>query len=376
MSAGSEVSVDVLAGPEALDRLADTWRDLAARGAAGSVFETYEWSRAWWEAIGAWHSSIEPWLVRLTAAGRTVGLLPLMLVDVDGRRVLRFLSAPTADYHDLLLSPEVPSTALDGALPRILDVLERADVIELDELAGGSVLRGIAERAAGALPLAREESSICPFVTLTDDRWVSVAKQERFRRRARQLSERSGTITAAHLTDLTVVAPCLPSFFEMHAAQWSLRDDVAGPFTEAENVRFFEQLAQRIGGRGWLVFSRLMVQDRCIAQAFNFGHDQRLSTYRSTFARDMTHYSPGHLLLQRVLAYARGSGMTVLDFLRGEYPYKYLYATGDRRNLRLRSPNATVPLAREDGILVASSLRPSRPGGALAEGGVPMAAER
>jgi CelD/BcsL family acetyltransferase involved in cellulose biosynthesis len=359
VSAAGELVIDVLAGPEALDRLAEDWRALVARCPAATVFQTQEWSRSWWTAIGAHRTDMEPRLLRLSEGGRTVGILPLMLVNVSRRRVFRFLSAPTADYHDLLLLPEVPAAVLDRVLPRLLDRLVEADGVELDELRSGSVLRAAFLRAGALLPLAHEPSSICPYVDLKQPPLEAQAQQSQYRRKARLLAARLGEASTVHLTALADIEPCLSSFFQMHAAQWCFRSDVAGSFTEVENVRFFQQLARQLAPRGWLLFSRLTTPDLVLAQDFSFRYGQRLFTYRAALAREAARYSPGHLLLQGLLRWARERDLDEVDLLRGEYPYKYLYATGERRNLRLRSPQSPVALAREDGIVALSSLRSS-----------------
>jgi CelD/BcsL family acetyltransferase involved in cellulose biosynthesis len=355
VATGGRLAFDVLSGESALELVADGWRDLAERCGPATIFQTWEWHQAWWESIGRARGDSEPVIVRLSSVGRLVGLVPLMRVTVDGRTALRFMTSPVADYHDGIAEDGPPAQAAAVIAAALEDGRAAADGIELDELRPQALLRAAVARLRDRLVLAVEPSSRCPYLTLGPE---PLAQQGQYRRKERRLAIDTGGLEVEHLVDRDGIQRCLDDFFRMHTEQWSERPDVAGSFDEAHNARFFEALVDRLAPRGWLLFSRLRAGGRVVAQDFSFQRCGVLSTYRSAIARDMARYSPGHLLLARLFEHARASGVGEVDMLRGEYPYKFVYAEGERENIRLRTLGSTIPLARSDGIVAASSLRP------------------
>lgn len=354
-AAGGRLAFDVLSGERALDLVADTWRDLAERCGPATIFQTWEWHQAWWESIGRARGDSEPVIVRLSSVGRLVGLVPLMRVTVDGRTALRFMTSPVADYHDAIAEGGPPAQAAAVIAAALEDGRAAADGIELDELRPQALLGAAVPRLRDRLVLVVEPSSRCPYLTLGPEPPTQPAE---YRRKERRLAADSGGLEVEHLVDRDDIWRCLEGFFRMHSEQWRERPDVAGSFHERHNVRFFEALVDRLAPRGWLLFSRLRAGGRVVAQDFSFQRGGVLSTYRSAIARDMARFSPGHLLLGRLFAHASAIGLGEVDMLRGEYPHKFVYAGGERQNIRLRTLGSTIPLARSDGVVVASSLRP------------------
>lgn len=347
-------SFELVAGEGAIDQLADDWRAVDEASAPGTVFQSWEWHRAWWDTVGRHRADGEPLVGRLRSGGRTVGLLPLARVSLGERTVLRFLTSPVADHHDWIGAGPVPRGAIDQVADGLTCVA--TDGIELDEIGPDALLDPALDRLRAALSADIEPSSRCPYAV------VGVAAGPRpgasqYRRKARRLEANAAPLVVEHLTDARDVRGCLDDYFRMHTEQWRDRADVAGSFAEAANARFFEALVDRLAPRGWLLLSRLRSRGRAIAYDLSFRRRGVLSTYRSTFLREMATASPGHVLLGHLLAGAARLGVHEIDFLRGEYPYKAMYATGERRSRRLRTRGSTIPLAREDGIVAVSSLR-------------------
>jgi CelD/BcsL family acetyltransferase involved in cellulose biosynthesis len=282
-----------------------------------------------------------------------------MRVSLGARTVLRFLTAPVADYHDWIGAGPLPR----GAIDRVAESLvadAATDGIELDEVSPRAIFDPALDRLRDALAAEVVPSSRCPYAVFGAARGRR-AGMSQYERKARRLELRAAPLAVDHLTDAREVRGCLEDYFRMHTDQWRARADVAGSFEEAANVRFFEALVDRLAPRGWLLLSRLRSGGRAIAYDLSFRRRGVLSTYRATFARDMAADSPGHVLLARVLAAAPALGVHEVDFLRGEYSYKAMYATGERRSRRLRTRGSTLPLARDDGIVALSSLRPLPP---------------
>ncbi len=355
----SDTNIEVLDGGDAIKWLEESWKMLVDKSPTATIFQTFEWHQSWWEAIGCYHSEIYPQIIRLFNKNKTIGILPLMRVSIEGKSVLRFLSSPVADYHDILTDGQIPIQNVYILLQALFEGLIEVDAIELDELRPESILRKCAEFPLKIKGINLEPSSINPYIELTHPIYQQIINKRQYIRKEKKLKADYGSIYFESHTDIENIAKYLPSFFEMHSKQWCLRNDIAGSFLEKENVRFFELLAERLSKRKWLSFSRLLVKNNVIAQDFSFLFRNTISTYRSTLLRECADYSPGHILLKHIFSQAWNTGIQEIDMLRGEYPYKYDYATNERKSLRIRTRGTDIPLARADGIVILPSLRAS-----------------
>ena len=346
------LKVDSLYGESALDSCANDWRELEARSTCTTVFQTYEWHDAWWRSIGKALGVDEPLVLRFRAEGQTVGLLPLMRSREGHTRVLRFMSAPAADYHDILLDKDVsPESVRSCVLAALADELSTMDGIELDELRPGATLLRILDSSLQELDIDPHPSSRCPYLQLLPDAIRKATAGKTHARKKRKLVREVGSLAWSHASTRSEISAHMPVFIDMHRAQWKDRDGVAGSFEDAYNVDFFNRLATSFGAKGWLVLSRMSAGDQPTAFDFSFRYRGSVSNYRSTFNNSLKHLSPGHLLFHRMFNWAADNGAHEYDFLRGEYRYKLRYASGERCNTRLCTRESTIPLARPDGII-------------------------
>ena len=107
-------------------------------------------------------------------------------------------------------------------------------------------------------------------------------------------------------------------------------------FADPRNVALFRRLRER----GVLLVSSLSAGDTLLAVHFGSSHDGRLGWWVPAYDAKFGKFSPGRLLLEELLAASFNRGDVEFDFLIGDEPYKFHYATHNR----IIGPVGTPPL--------------------------------
>ncbi len=97
-------------------------------------------------------------------------------------------------------------------------------------------------------------------------------------------------------------------------------------FADPRNVALFRRLRER----GVLLVSSLSAGETLLAVHFGSSHDGRLGWWVPAYDAQFGKFSPGRLLLEELLAASYNRGDVEFDFLIGDEPYKFQYATHNR----------------------------------------------
>lgn len=97
-------------------------------------------------------------------------------------------------------------------------------------------------------------------------------------------------------------------------------------FAVPQNVAMFRELVRR----GLVTVSSLAAGERLVAVHLGVRWRRRFFAWIPAYDREATVLSPGRLLLEHLLEESHGRGDLEFDFLIGDEPYKYHYATHHR----------------------------------------------
>jgi hypothetical protein len=130
-------------------------------------------------------------------------------------------------------------------------------------------------------------------------------------------------------SDPEELAAFFPRVFELYDARW--RGKRIGPAFRPEHHRLQLEAAKGLGAHGLVRLSLLRLDGEVIA----FSYVMRAATQSTSYvlAHDAAFevFSPGLLLLIKVLEAAAARGDTSYDFSLGHLPYKATWATGEQR---------------------------------------------
>lgn len=301
----------------------------AHRLSARTPFQTRGWWRAWIrEAAHA--EGATPVLVHLARTDRPALVVGLQLHQDGGTAVLRPLSWPWADYHEVAEVGEGPPTGEPtsaqpaGPGPGIGGLAEAIDRcrrefrarLELSNLpAGGPLVRAVSELGAAPQP-----SETVFRLDLTDPDVLQRVSERRDMRRKRRRIERLGTLRLTCADTSERIAARLPAFIALHNRQWRDRPDAVAPFDGGVIDRTYAAVAAEPSSAARL--HELWLDDTLLAGWFGFRHDRTYYAYRAAYNMSHGRDSPGHLLIAAMATELAGQGTDTFDLTRGDYAYK------------------------------------------------------
>jgi CelD/BcsL family acetyltransferase involved in cellulose biosynthesis len=153
------------------------------------------------------------------------------------------------------------------------------------------------------------------------------------RRKRRRLEERFGPLRFRWDDRRPAVLDTALAWKSAQYARTGVRDGTAIP----QNVAMLRELSRS----GLLIASSLIAGERLIAVHLGVHWRRRFFSWVPAYDREVLVLSPGRLLLEHLLVESHARDDAEFDFLLGDEPYKYYYAT----HHRLVGPLGTPPLA-------------------------------
>ncbi len=340
------------------------WDSLLRQSATNTLFLTWEWQKAWWEAFGAGKTL---YLIALRDEdGDLVGIAPLFHQEsqVDPAVVMPPLSVErpvpcaggepqgtvhlvggteVSDYLDIIApverNQEVCAAVLGALETRFVEATGFLwDLLDLRCLPAASpTVANVAElaRARGwQVEQARED--VCPVLQLpaTWDEYLANTlnkKQRHELRRKMRRAEESARVEWNWVTAGDFEAG-LATFFQLHKASHPDKD----AFMDEQMQGFFRAVTRAALDQGWLRLGILRFNGQPVASYLCFDYGEDRLVYNSGF--DLSAYadlSPGIVAVGHMIQDAIQQGIKRFDFLQGNERYKYEFGAVDTEVLRL-----------------------------------------
>ncbi len=313
------------------DSLASEWNPLLRASQADTPFLTHEWQAAYWSV---WDEGALKVVEVRDDGGALVGIAALYTVEVEGKRLLRFVGGVDAsDYLDFIIErgrePEVGAAILEA-----LAADGEWDQVDLYSVPEASPTRSWLAQAAAARgwTYSDEPQVVAPILALPesfDEYLDSLDSKERreMRRKLRRADATDGL--RWHLVDSEFVSelePEVDAFLDLMARS---RADKA-EFMTPQMRRFFYEGVHAAHRGGWLQMAFLEVEGRKAATYLSFDYADRLMVYNSGLEPDAFQaLSPGIVLMGRLIEHAIQQGKRLVDFMRGGEDYKYRLGAKD-----------------------------------------------
>ncbi len=318
-----------LRGRAAFDALEPEWNALLARGPCDLPFVRHEWLSAWLDAFAPGE---EPLVVTARdAAGRLAGAAPFLR---ERRLGLTRLVAPAND-HSCRFEWALGEDAV-GALAALwghLSTRMRWDVLLLRDLARDGPTASLlpAQAHADGHLSGRWQSMDTPWLSLgasaVEDR-TSPKFRANLRRWLRNLGER-GAVSVRRAGEGPEARVMLSQFFALEASGWKGKRGTAIA-ADPRTRQFYERLAELASARGWLALRSLDLDGRPVAMHFGLVYRGVYYLPKPAYDEALGPCSPGQLLLREVVSECEARGLTALDFLGPDMPWKRDWAPAHR----------------------------------------------
>ena len=318
------------------------WADLLRASDAPRLFLTWEWMHTWCRHLledrrlhivavrcGGELAAIAPLAVR---PSRLLRLLPFSALEFLG------MGSVGSDYLDVVVRRGFEDE-VQALLASYLS--EHKFVLELCRVeAAGAQANGLARKLRQRNWHVRVATTdTCPLIDLSRHSWESYLNslgsthRYNFRRRLRGL-EKQWRVRFEQVATEEQRVDAMRALIALHQKRWHQRGS-PGAFHTAGLVAFHEELSRLALQQGWLRLYVLRLDDRPAAALYGFHYHGTFYFYQSGFDPALGKHSVGLVLMGLAIQSAIADGAKVYDFLRGDEPYKFLWAQGERRLVRL-----------------------------------------
>ncbi len=333
-TSAATLQVQVLRQLDELDALDGAWRSLLAVTPSVSGFQSAPWVTAYWEALP--HKGQSLFITVIEDHGRVVAIFPTQ-VSETGR--LSFIGVQVSNYSGPLFEPEqLPEIV--AAWARFIERTPEISSIDLSGLRETSpFFRFLHESSLPGWgePLS-VHTNVCPYVDLRAG-WEALYGRHKSKQRANwkrkwarlaQLGELEFIETASRDDILRE----MPHLFSLYEARWAGHRNASAAFSFRHQA--FQTAALGTDSEADHVqLSMLRLDKEVIAYAYGIRSQSITSSYVLAHNDLLKSYSPGLLLLLRILEAACRRGDPAYDFSLGETSYKELWATGQSSVYRM-----------------------------------------
>lgn len=316
---------------------ATEWNALVQRSATNTVFQTIEWQASWWNTLGA---NARLMVLIAEEAGEMVAIAPLM-VSVQRllgrkRRVVEFIGTHAADYCDFIAEP-ARRPAVRALLDWLVDHSETWDLLHLINIAETSPLLEALPHAFKPHTYATDVHPLykCPTYVFGDrDADRRLGNKSGIRQHLNRL-RRQGEVAFRRCSTVSEMEACLEAFFQQHIDRWA-GTSTPSFFLDQRPRLFYRELVRRLGPKGWIAFSAVLLEETPLAFHFGFEYDGRLYVIKPTFNAQYRKYAPGMVHIKYLAEHAMQRGARELDFTTGEEAYKFRFSNRVRVNYAAR----------------------------------------
>ena len=322
---------DIITDFSELERMAPDWERLWKGDPRATIFGSFPWARASWQAYGSCRSLCVPVVWR---DGRVICILPLA---AEGD-TLRFLGDPRSDYNDMLCDPDIGSEDVESALGVLCNApvpWRRCILSNIPE--SSNIIANLPQitRHKGLLLHLTHEAT-CPFVDLTSDAdriLADILKKKSLKRHQNKLG-RLGQLEFRHIADREEIKEHLPNLFRQHITRRALEGEKSLFCDRAARV-FYECLVDELDPDKELRFSVVEIDQRPLAYHFGFEDRGALIWYKPSFDVDYWDYSPGEVLIKKLFEYVKERRLIKFDFTVGGEAFKGRFANRVANNYTL-----------------------------------------
>ena len=316
-----ELRIHLLRTTAELEAFAPAWRALYEADPEATPFQHPAWLIPWWRQFG------QPELraIVLSRAEVPVGLLPLYIYsDPPNReRHLLPLGVGTTDYVGGVFAPTCTAADIRLAL-ELLAEDAGWDTLHLPQLRPGSRLL----EALAAIPSAQ------PFDAQPCSRMRAVPMTQlpgRIRQNAMYYRKRAAR--QGNLVLNTIDASGIPATFDalvrMHTERWQQAGQ-PGVFADSRVTEWHREALPLLNAAGLLRLSTLTLNDEVIGVLYSLADppgrsDRTRYVYLTAYSGKYADVGPGTVLLALAIEEAAHQGITTIDMLRGDEPYKRLW---------------------------------------------------
>lgn len=309
----AQCELDVFEGRDAVARAEEAWRMLAENGGVQTPFQSFPVASA--AAAAHERRGETPRILIVRRNGRPVLIVPTVLVNLFGARVLRFLGDPLIQYGDVIATDDVCEDDLAAAWKNIVGLNSVSLVL----------FRRVRDDARISAWLNKKTTQINFQETFLVDLSKPSALSSRNARELRRLRRRLGDLGSVHTAVWTG-----PAAEDLLLNALALKRDwikTQGLTSTVIGNSDWERALRDICAAGALTVVALSVDSRFVAFEVGLRDAQCWYAFLGVFIDDFARIGPGQVLTADCIEIARNMGLVCYDQLPPAHDYKRQQAT-------------------------------------------------
>lgn len=321
----SSITYHFLRSTAELEAAIPQWSALWRDDPTATPFQSPEWLAPWWRQFGQDLRAVA--IARDGANGAWLGFLPFYLYrePYTGERQLLQIGISCCDYLDGLFAPACTAPQIRAALELLLSE-PGWDVFYASQLPAHSRLYH-AVRQMNECGVRQFEGESCSRM-----RAVSFAElPQKIRRNAmhyRSCAERQGKLEL-QIADASTWPEAFNALRRLHTERWLERGE-SGVLADSRVLAWHREALPLLDRAGMLRLCSLRLNREIIGVVYSLVDPpwrpvRTQYFYLSASSIRYTSLSPGTLALAFAIERAAEEGVTVIDMLRGQEPYKQFW---------------------------------------------------
>jgi dTDP-4-amino-4,6-dideoxygalactose transaminase/CelD/BcsL family acetyltransferase involved in cellulose biosynthesis len=362
-----ELKAEVIRTTVQFDNIRTDWDELCDNSDT-NVFQTFEWQWLWWKYFGIPN---QLYLILFyfenyyTGKKILVGAAPFFIdskylggINILNR--LKFIGSGVdgliskrsnpeygvTDYLDLIVRKGYGLQVVNALADYLILHYGDYDAIQLDEVNSDSIvikeLLPVLRSKGLKFRISRRE--ICPSVHLdkTLDGYLSKLNTKvryQLRKILKDL-EANDIFVKREILSSENLRTAFDDFVSIHQAEWNEKG-LPGLFSNESFRKFLEDVGHSFLKKGYLHFTTLYTNDKCLAAEYGFRYKNRYYDYLKAFdiRSPYTKFRPGKALLLLLIQNAIDNSAATVELLRGAESYKFDFTSSWLWTYRLTIAN-------------------------------------
>jgi CelD/BcsL family acetyltransferase involved in cellulose biosynthesis len=321
-----------------LEHLLPEWERLWERARNPEPFYRPEWSLAY---LRAFQPRANALLLEARSERRLCAVLPLVeqVRAMAGFhfRILRGTANDFTGRFDMLCERGPEGDLSAEAIWHALRQLDAWDAIELPNVpADGMAPRLLELAAADGFLTGRWPGDQSPFARLQPGApCVKFGRTSHFRSNLRRRLRKATVQGELRLTRLEHFSEsALQTFLALEKSGWKGRAGTAIASSQ-DSLRFYQEITPEVARHGYLSMYFLELAGRPIAAHFGITSQGRYYIPKVAYDESRSELSPGHLLIDQVMADLPSRGIHLFDFVGPRMPWKEEWTNEHRQHWSL-----------------------------------------
>lgn len=308
------------------DKKLSSWNELLQKTDNPLSFQQFEWVKCWWDNFST--NRMRLFIVLATKNNEIIGIAPLTCKGNAFSKVntLKFIGSGCFDYFDFIIKKGEEGDFINSLISYLDNEFKHYELQLKNIFQTSATLKIINERKNNnGFNFSVYPEIVVPYIELPETKQLFYLQTKRLlrvdvARRERRLNE-SGEVKFKYCENLKDAKETLEDFFHLHIKKW---ESAKGYSVYKFKIKreFLRNLVKRLFDKEILNIYYLSLGEKKLAICIGFKKNRRFIYYSTAYDPEFAKFSPGKLLVNKLINYLIENRYKEFDFGIGEEYYK------------------------------------------------------